>query len=199
MKKVFIIAKMVWVILFLLQMVFSCKKDSEDDFPEGDVVDVASIGTEGGELSDEVISVEFQKDCFTQSAKMKLLNVETVDEFEEHNATDFYTITDIPANFNAPIVVTLKPDITDEGKQLYMVAGEMRFSPTIQKSIMTYEFLDAINDKGTYTFSFQPIESEFEKDQKLTLTFGLVKDYIKTSEQQKSNNSGIKYFQLISL
>ncbi|NLU37272.1 MAG: hypothetical protein GXX78_00115 [Bacteroidales bacterium] len=192
MKKVVVFVKMVLVLLFLLLLVYSCKKDTETT-GGGDVVDVASIGKEGGELSDDVITVEFQKNCFTETKTIKLTNVETVEEFGAYQATDFYSITNLPANYKEPIIVTLNPDETLKGKQLLMVVGEMKYSTTLHDNVFAYEFLDAVDEDGTYTISYQPLESVTDDKQTLSLTFGLVKDYVTTSEQQKSTRNFVVY------
>ena len=159
----------------------------------GESVLSATVGTNGGKLKGNTIEIEIPSGCLSGNTKMELKKQTGNNVFGKSKASDYFTVTGLPADFSKPITIIVTPD-KDAGESLLMAMGEESFVPSLNKKTVNYSFVESTLKDGKYVFELNPSNPDNDaKGQKMDLTFGLVKDYVYTVSSTKSSGSGSKF------
>ena len=114
-----------------------------------------TVGADGGTLKDNAIVVEVPSGSFTSNTKMELKKETSQNIFGTNKASDYYTVTGLPADFSKPITITLTPD-KNAGENLLMAMGEEVFVPSSNKNKVSYSFVEPTLKEGKYVYELQP-------------------------------------------
>jgi Leucine-rich repeat (LRR) protein len=168
-------------------------KPDNPDTPENPITSSSTVGKDGGKLHDGNIHVSIPAGSFTSDTKVELKKQTGENVFGTNKASDYYTVTGLPADFSKPITITVIPD-KDAGADLFMAMGEESFVPSLNKTEVNYSFVESTLKEGQYLFELQPAEADNDaKGKKMDLTFGLVKDFARKGGGTKSTRATSKF------
>nr|MBP6947632.1 hypothetical protein [Bacteroidales bacterium] len=152
-----------------------------------------TIGANGGQLKSSTIEIEIPSGSFSSDMKMELKKQTSENVFGTNKASDYYTVTGLPADFSKPIIITVTPD-NNAGDNLFMAMGEESFVPSSNKTKLNYSLVESTLKEGKYVFELQPSKPDNDaKGKKMDLTFGLVKNYVQTGGSTKSFGAGKRF------
>lgn len=152
-----------------------------------------TIGANGGKLKSNTIEIDIPSGSFSSDTKVELKKQTSENVFGTNKASDYYTVTGLPADFSKPIIITVTTD-NDAGDNLFMAMGEEAFVPSSNKTKLNYSLVESTLKEGKYVFELQPIKpNEDTKGQKMDLTFGLVKNFVQTGGSTKSSGAGKRF------
>ena len=156
-------------------------------------VSSTTVGAGGGTIKSNTIEIEIPSGSFSSDTKMELKKQTSENVFGTNKASDYYTVTGLPADFSKPILITVTPD-KDAGENLFMAMGEESFVPSSNKTKLNYSFVESTLKNGKYVFELQPPTPDNDaKGQKIDLTFGLVKNFAPTRGGTKSTRAESKF------
>ncbi len=152
-----------------------------------------TVGASGGKLKSNTIEVIIPAGSFSTNTKVELKKQTGENVFGTNKASDYHTVTGLPADFSKPITITVTPD-KNAGTDLFMAMGEESFVPSLNKMELNYSFVESTVKEGKYVFNLTPAETDNDaKGKKMDLTFGLVKDFACKGGGTKSTRATSKF------
>lgn len=149
--------------LIFLFFLFGCKKDSPsepEEVPE-DIIASANIGTQGGELSSDNVSIIVPSGSFNSNHEMKIIAPSTASPFEGDGITNHYKIDGIPDDYILPIQVKIK--LNSSAQHKYIAVGEESFVKSLGESSIEYQLFDASESDGFIICELPAPETNFAK------------------------------------
>ncbi len=152
-----------------------------------------TVGASGGKLKSNTIEVIIPAGSFSTNTKVELKKQTEENVFGTNKASDYHTVTGLPADFSKPITITVTPD-KNAGTDLFMTMGEESFVPSLNKMEVNYSFVESTLKEEKYVFNLTPAEADNDaKGKKMDLTFGLVKDFARKGGGTKSTRATSKF------
>lgn len=175
------------IMLVAFTSLLSCSKPDNNQEQPGDkpndkpseitYTTTASIGIDGGKLTDVTIQVDIPQGAFSKSQTMELKKSTEGSAFGEYESSTFYEVKGIPANFSKPIKVTITP-ASGSPDNLLMTVMEDKYSPSLRQLVQSSNFVSATKSGSSYVCDLNPYSvTGTLRDTTISLKFGLVKNY----------------------
>lgn len=138
------------IVLICPILIFSCSEDKptepNDSQNNGNVVATATIGTEGGIISGEGISISIPSGTFTQQANIKIYSIDEL-PFDEGVATERYSFEGFPTEFSKPLRFAIKHNGNLDEESFLAFKAEA-YDDLFEESFEFYNLIEAVDSSG---------------------------------------------------
>jgi len=155
----------------------------------------ASIGGTGGTLSWDKIEIIVPPSSFIAESTIQVSEKTEAAIMGVYEASKFYTISGIPLSFLAPIKLSIAHNAGVSGT-LYMAVSYESRPMSLKKKVESIRIEEGSLLNGKYTVEIKPSGlTNLPADEKISITVGLIKDYLKTESQPQEYGTSNAHLQ----